>query len=198
VSDGIETYYGSNSHGYDSEELLDVLEGNPTMAWNSPQLGTVMTGGDASDPLNYFTLGFSVSNISGKRGDVYLILTQPAAEGGTQTYYLVYSPQGSVVNGIKVAKGYWTTESTPFLHDVEFGSDSSLPLASDGVWNIYGAGEDEDFTTPDVLINEGWVPSAPLVCNLIPDGNYTFTLRYVIDGETYQSLAQVTLGRGCD
>ena len=198
VSDLIETYYGTDPQKNDSSQLNEALEETaPNMVWVSPQMDGVMTGGDPSDSTNYFKLQFSVAHISGKRGDVYVILQQPAAEGSIQTYYLVYSAQGSAVNGIKVAKGYWTVTPTPFLHDVEFGSDPTLPLASDGIWHLYGAGQDRDFTTPDVIINEGWVPPAPLVCNLIPDGDYIFTIRYVVENKTYESSAKVFLDRGC-
>ena len=143
---------------------------------------------------SHLELGFTVSGINGKTGDIYFMLTQPAAEGGMATYYLVYDPNGSC-QPFCIAKGRWTTTKTPYLSHVNFG-DSSQPLASDGIWYIYGPGPDGNPQTMDVILNDGWVPPANVAnCSLLPNGNYTFSVVYQTDEGYQASSLTVTLDR---
>ena len=118
--------------------------------------------------------------------DLYISLTQPAAEGGTVTYYFQHT-NGRVTlpNGIYFNNASPTTERMPYL------INGTMPETI----QLYGP----DNTTP--IFNDGWVIPAPTLCHDLPDGNYTFTVEAYEPG-TDNPLARgdvtITLNRGCE
>ena len=139
---------------------------------------------------SHLDLQVTVSGISGQTGDVYFYLTQPAYPSGTNTYYFIYSPSGGG-NPIHFNKGLFIPAASPvpYLSSVTF--DGSLPLAGDGTWHLYGPYSDE-------ILNDGWVPpgSHPIANNqLLPDGDYIFTIEYHVNGQVYSDHITVTLDR---
>ena len=118
--------------------------------------------------------------------DLYISLTQPAAEGGTVTYYFQHSDSRiTLPNGIYFNSASPTTEKMPYL------TSSTMP----DTLQLYGPYD----TTP--IFNDGWVIPAPTLCDGLPDGNYTFTVEAYEPG-TDNLLARgevtITLNRGCE
>ena len=152
---------------------------------------TTFTGGDYQ--TNHLELAFVRPQELSQTVDLYISLTQPAAEGGTVTYYFRYSG-----NRVTLPNGIYFNSASPLTAKTPYCTACTMP----DVLQLYGP----DSMNP--IFNDGWVVPHPFTmadgvesCQYLPDGNYTFTVEAYESG-TDNLLARdevtITLNRGCE
>ncbi len=151
---------------------------------------TTFTGGDYQ--TNHLELAFTKPQGLTDPVDLYISLTQPAAEGGSVTFYFQHS--GSRVelsNGIYFNSAYPTTDRAPYC------SNCTMP----DTLQLYGP------PSMNPIFNDGWVVPHPFTmadgvesCQYLPDGDYTFTMKAYEPGTNNlvaRGEVSITLNRGC-
>ena len=162
---------------------------------------TSFTGGE-DYASNHLDLTVDVTGVSGNSGSVYFILTMPDGSGGSLNFCLHHSDSEYVepTCGIYSTQGYWepcdpsNLTSSDAYYSGSF--DGSVPFAGDGTYYLYGPGPDSNPDTHDTVLNDGWVPPTSVIgSTCLPNGTYTFDLRYVIDSQTYDFTQSVDINR---
>ncbi len=152
---------------------------------------TSFTGGDNYD-TNHLELAFIKPSTLTQNVDLYISLTQPAAEGGTVTYYFASSSQK-----ITLSNGIYFNNASPTTGRVSYNANAPMPNRL----QLYG------LPSMNPIFNDGWVVPHPFTmtdgvesCQYLPDGNYTFTVEAYEAGTTNllaRGEATITLNRGC-
>ncbi len=165
---------------------------NPLQDAIEPQINATSFSGGYNYDENHLELAFVKTKEISQSIDLYISLTQPAAEGGTVTYYFTYSPQTvTLPNGIYFNRAAPTTERRPYCTVCEMPSTLKLYAPS----------------SQNPIFNDGWVVPHPFQmgdgvesCQYLPDGTYTFIIEACEAGTEnllVKSSAIVTLNRGC-
>ena len=78
-------------------------------------------------------------------------------------------------------------------------STTPSPVGSEYRDRLFKNGEIVLYGKDNPVINDGWIPpSSAYDCSSLPDGEYTFTVEYHIQGEVHTSSPlSITLNRGC-
>ncbi len=126
------------------------------------------TGGMDYDS-NHLELAFTRPQDLSQPVDLYISLTQPAAEGGRVTYYF-----GHAEGRITLSNGIYFNNTAPTTEKVPYCTNCTMP----DTLQLYG------LASMNPIFNDGWVIPHPFTmadgvesCQYLPDGDYTFTVK---------------------
>ena len=151
---------------------------------------TTFTGGE-DYASNHLYLAFVRPDALTQPVDLYISLTQPSAEGGSVTYYLLQNDSRVVLaNGIYFNQATLIPMGFDDVFLVPYCTNCTMP----DTLQLYGPPR----TNP--ILNDGWVVPAPVLCRDLPDGDYTITVEAYEPGTgnlLAKGEATITLDRGC-
>ena len=158
-----------------------------------PQVNSTAFRGGEEYSTNHLELAFVRPQTLNQPVDLYISLTQPAAEGGSVTYYFQYA------NGrVALPNGIYFNNASPTIVKAPYCTNCTMPDSL----QLYGPSD----MSP--IFNDGWVIPHPFTmadgvesCQYLPDGSYIFTLEAYgtgTDDLLAKGVATVILDRGCD